>query len=106
MALYVIPVARRAPHQTQTTTLDGRAFVIRLDWNARIQRWFLSIETSGGTSIMRSRAVVLGADLLRQVRHDPAAPQGALMLIDSQGDDVEAGLDTLGARHRLIYFSD
>lgn len=102
--VYTIPVAARTAHQTQTTTLDGRRFRISLDWNQRIQRWFVSLATDEGVWIFRSKGLVLGSDILRQTRYLPEAPQGALVLLDLQDQDVEASLDSLGARHRIFYF--
>jgi hypothetical protein len=103
--ILTIPVARAAPNQSQITTLDGRAFRLTFKWNARIGRWFLDMETSGGTSILAGKAVVLGADLLRQVRWNPEAPPGALIAVDFQAGGQEAGLETLGERVRLLYFT-
>lgn len=102
--LITIPVARREPHQEQTTTLDGRPFVIRLDWIQRIQRWTISLFSPNGDAIVQCKGLVLGADILRQVRYNPAAPQGGLVVVDMQGADVEPDLDSLGGRHRILYF--
>ncbi len=105
MEALVIPIARRVAHQTQITTLDGVPYRLTFGWNGRIARWFLDLETATGTAILSSQCVVLGADLLRRVRADPSAPQGALALVDLEGRGAEAGLDSLGERHRLVYFA-
>lgn len=102
--LLTIPVAIGVPDQSQTTTLDGRPFRFRFRWLGRIERWMLDLETDSGSPIFRCKGLVLGSDLLRQTRWNPEAPQGALMVADSLGQGVEAGLYTLGARHRVLYF--
>jgi hypothetical protein len=101
-----IPVARDVPHQTQTTTLDGRRYRITLNWNQRIERWFLDLETDAGESVLRCKAVVLGADLLRLVRWNPEAPPGALILVDFSNSGTEATLSTFGQGVRLLYFTE
>lgn len=99
--ILVVPIAPGVAHQSQTTTLDGRPFEIRLDWIGRIERWTISIE-----GIVQCKGLCLGADLLRQYRHDPAAPQGTLVLVDTQGGDVEPDLYSLGVRQQLWYVSE
>lgn len=103
--LYTIPVPRdRVAHFVQTTTFDGRPFRLRFSWNGRIGRWFVSIATGAGVDLVQSKALVLGADVLRQVRWNPDAPQGSLTVVDLEGAGVEASLDSLGTRHRVVYF--
>lgn len=107
-SLVTIPVAPGVPAQDVTVTLDGRRFVLRLDWNARIGRWMLDLSTENGAAILRAKGLALRADLLRQVRYRTDAPPGVLMAIDTQAQDAEVSLGTLGlrTRHRLVYFGD
>jgi hypothetical protein len=100
--LVTIPIAPGVPAQEQVTTLDGRAYRLTLRWNGRIERWFFDLETAAGEAIVRGKPLVLGADLLRQVRWNPAAPQGGLVLADPAG--AEATLEALGSRAVLLYF--
>jgi hypothetical protein len=105
VTIYRIPLASREPHQVQTTTLDGRAFRLSVDWNGRIERWFFSLHDAAGTALVTSKALVGGADLLRQLRWNPEAPQGGLILIDTLDEGTDADLDSLGVRHVLMYVS-
>lgn len=105
-SLVTIPVQEQIPAQRQTTTLDGRRYIVGLDWNARLGRWLLDLFTETGTEILRCKALCVGADVLRQVRYRTDAPPGVLILLDLQGLDAEADLVTLGGRHRLVYFGD
>lgn len=91
------------PHQIQTTTLDGKRFRLRVDWNGRIERWFFDLLRDDDTPIVLGKALVTNADLLRQYRADPTCPQGVLMLVDQEGKDAEAGVLDLGTRHALWY---
>ncbi len=100
--ILIIPLTT-APHQEQTTTLDGKRFRLRVDWNGRLERWYFDLFRDDGTAIVQGKALVTSADLLRQYRADPTAPQGALTLVDQEGRDEEAGLLSLGTRHVLWY---
>lgn len=104
MALLTIPVADRTARQSQVTTLDGKRYRITLDWLQRVGRWVISVETLTGSVILRTKGLALGTDLFKQVRQLPECPPGTLTLVDTQGQDVEASLDTLGGRHLLLYF--
>ena len=89
--------------QSITLTLDGRRYRLDLDWIGRIRRWSFSLYTAAGAPIVRSKGLVVGADLLGRTRHDPRCPQGALHVVDLQGDS-DASLDSLGVRH-VLYFT-
>lgn len=104
--ILTIPVTPSVPAQDQTTTLDGRPYRFRFRWIQRISRWSVSIETGSGVSIVAAKGLVLGVDLLRQVRYRTDAPPGVLGVVDLEKGDVEPSLDTLGARHRVVYVSD
>lgn len=103
--LIKLPIAPSTPHQVSTVTLDGRRYDLRIDWIQRVRRWSLSLSTAAGVSIMRGKFLALRSDLLRQVRWNPDAPQGVLVLLDLEDRDVEATLGSLGVRHVLVYYS-
>lgn len=98
-----IPLLAKEPHQEQFTTLDGRSYIIRFDWNQRIQRWTFSMLQSNGTALLLNKGLVLGSDLLRQTRHDTRIPQGSLVCIDTTGQNTDPTLDTLGVDHLLLF---
>ncbi len=97
----IVPAASGVPHQVQITTLDGRPFTLRFDWIGRIERWTISID-----GIVSCKGLVLGADILRQTRYNPEAPQGVLLVVDMMGADVEPDLYSLGIRHKILYFGE
>ena len=98
-----IPLRANIPAQSVSVTLDGRRYRLQLDWIGRIRRWSFSLATESGTSIVRSKGLVLGADLLKRSRHNALCPQGALILTDLQQLEAEATIDSLGVRHVLYY---
>lgn len=102
--MITIPVAWRNPSQEQITTLDGRRYVLRLEWLGRIERWAFDLETEAGEVIARTKGLALRADLLRIMRYKEACPPGVLTVMDTEGDS-EPSLESLGRRHVLVYFS-
>lgn len=106
MALVILPTTPSVADQTALVTLDGRPFRFRFQWLGRIERWVFDLSRGDGTPIVLCKGLVIGADALRQVRYDPTAPQGVLTLVDSEGQGLEAGFDTLGVRHLVAYFTD
>jgi hypothetical protein len=98
-----IPLRPSRAAQTVAVTLDGRRYRLRLDWLGRLQRWSFSLSTVGGTLLLGTKGLVLGADLLKHHRHNPEIPQGVLYLEDLQGAGEEATLDSLGVRHVLRF---
>jgi hypothetical protein len=104
--IVTIPVAAGVPHQSFTLALDGRRFEVRLNWIQRVRRWALDLATDSGESLMRCKFLATRADTLRQIRSNPDAPQGCLSVVDTENQDTEASLATLGRRHALIYLTD
>ncbi len=103
MSVQTIPVLSGVPSQEILITLEGRRYLLRLDWLGRLETWSFSLFTENETPFLQGKGLVLGADLLRLSRHVPGCPQGSLLLTDSQGLDAEATLSSLGVRHLLIY---
>ncbi len=100
---FQIPMRPRVAAQTVNVALDGKRYRLELDWVGRLRRWAFSLATESGTYIVRSKGLVLGADLLKRSRYKTDCPQGALILTDLQKGEAEAGLDSLGVRQVLYY---
>jgi hypothetical protein len=90
------------PEYTETVTLDGSLYLLRLLWNGRMDHWMLSVYAADETPIVTGRMIVNGINLLRGCSV-PARPPGVIVAvpIDSNGD--HAGLDDLGSRVGLYY---
>lgn len=85
--------------------LDGVTYTLGLQWNERDGAWYLSISTAEGELLVAGRKVVLDALLLSRYR-DARLPRGALMAIDTSGELEEPGLEDLGVRVKLLYFTE
>lgn len=89
-----------------TITLGGVSFGLRLDWNGREDRWYLSLYDAAGAAVVRGRKVTPNVDMLRGVSWDNAPP-GVLCFLARVGTDaaLEApGFKDLGRTVKLCYF--
>lgn len=88
-------------HYTQTVALDGRGYVMDLDYHARDGYWYLSLADSDGVPIQGcvGRRCVANWPILRSV--DARRPPGELIV--AGGQDVPPGLTTFGDGQALYY---
>ncbi|MBW2672064.1 MAG: hypothetical protein JRD89_01445 [Deltaproteobacteria bacterium] len=98
----VIPITPGVPLATFSSKLDGVSYNFRLVYNGREGLFRISIATVDGAAIQAGRKIVTGFDLLRGNTH-AARPPGLLMAIDTEGGDLDPGLDDLGGRVLLVY---
>lgn len=108
MAKLLLPVTPGVPFQRSRVTLDGREFILDLQWNEREERWYLSISDEEGAPILMGRKLVCEVPLLVYYLGDPRVPPGDLRVIDMTHDYSPPGLNDLGAglRCELTYDSD
>lgn len=98
-----IPAAPGLANQRFTCTLDGVRYRVGLRWNGSIRTWFLDLALADGTSLVKSKGLRCGADVLAQKRHDPRIPPGVLFVVPLQDVRSDPGLDAWGSTHRLVY---
>jgi hypothetical protein len=105
----VIPTTGDLAAYRQTTTLDGRSYVLRFLHNPRLDRWSISIADEADVPIVQGRAVVTETDLLTGVV-DPRRPPGILIARDLTAPDdapkiasIDPGFGELGTRVVLMY---
>jgi hypothetical protein len=89
-------------HYSFQVDLEGATYELELLWVERTPGWYLSLYAEDGTLLLANRRLVLGAFLTRRFKN-PALPPGDFHLVDTSGQDVEAGLNELGARVLLLY---
>lgn len=99
-----IPVAVDTPLYTERVTLDGQEYVLKLDWNDRENRWYLSIYAIDLTPLATGIKVVANWPLLRRFTN-AGIPPGVLVATDLSPMGGESPTySELGARVRLTYF--
>lgn len=111
-----IPTSIELVNYVQTTSLDGRDYILRFLFNRRDQRWRISVLDQDESPIRFGVKVVADSPLLRR-ETDDRRPKGILLAKDLGATDVDRsageklvaidpGVDELGARVLLIYFTE
>jgi hypothetical protein len=102
MAVTILSTSTTESDYRQIVPLSGVDYVMRLRWNGRDYRWYMSLETVAGEKVFSGVRVVANYPLTYSGRDLPWPP-GVLMAY-SEEDDADPGLDELGERVRLMYF--
>jgi len=101
--IFRIPVPAERPNQSVFTTLDGRRYRIDLSWNARTERWYISLYSGTGAALLLGKGLTVGGDVLRTARYNTDLPNGALSVQDPQNLGIEPTLQSLGVTHLLTF---
>ena len=88
---------------SQAVQLDGIAFRLDFSWNGRGKYWKVAIYDAAA-NLLLSKAIRVGMPLLARYR-DPAFPPGEMVANDTSGQDADPGVNDLGARVQLVYYT-
>ncbi len=77
-------------------TLDGVSYGLELNWNGRVDAWYLSIFDAAGVALLRSRKVVTNMPLLSRFRFIAGLPAGDIIAVDPSESIAYAGYTELG----------
>lgn len=103
MAALEIPTLTDGTHfYSQRNVLEGVQYLLTFKFNARRDRWQLTLATLDGVEVVTGQTIVTGVDLLRR-SVSPAKPPGTLAALAIQGDQGDPRLLDLGDRVRLYY---
>ena len=111
-----IPTSTELTDYVQTTSLDGRAYIIRLLHNQREDKWYMRLADQDDVPIVEGIKVVAESDLLQRIV-DTRRPPGIIIAKDTTAPDVDIsigeqilatdpGLTELGGRVLLIYLTE
>ena len=104
MAIQKIPTPfPDEPLVTQTTTMDGKDYILTFDWVGREQKWYLKIADADNNTIMAGIKLVPNLKLLR-TNASPARPPGDLVLLTV--DSLDPTIDTLQYANFLYLTED
>lgn len=98
-----MPFTAGEAHYRVSTTLDGREYILDVNWNGYEGAWYFDLLLDDETPIATGLKIVLGRQIGDRVRHD-ARPPGIIMASDLSGDGREAGYDDIGVRVNVYYF--
>jgi hypothetical protein len=99
-----LPLTSDDPDYEVATELGGVQVLLGVRWNTRDEAWYLSMFKEDGTPIRIGMRLVLGA-LLGGRCTDPAFPPGYLIAEDLDGTGIEAGIEDLGVRVRVLFWT-
>lgn len=101
----ILPLQPSIPQYSVGTTLAGISYVFSLRWNTYDSAWYMDIalDDEAVTPLRSGVKVVLGT-LLGNRCTSPLFPAGALVAVDTSGDELDAGLDDLGSRVQVYFY--
>lgn len=99
------PAIRSRGSATMRTRLDGSDYVLTFQWNQRLGRWSMDVADQDSDPIASGIVLVTDFPLLSLVT-DVRAPPGTLAVYDTQSPQIDPTLDSLGIRHRLVYWPE
>lgn len=103
----IIQTQQGASAYDQRVTLDGQAYILRLDWNGRAGAWYLTISDADGVALLRSRKLSTNHPILNRFRFVEGLPPGELMATDPSNSIEYAGYTELGPRRGVtLYYFD
>src|SRR5208337_3025019 len=90
MAIQIIPTFA-APFYTQTTTIEGVAYLLSFAYAQREACWYLSVADANGVDIVNGIKLIVGNRLLLKCK-DPRRPPGELLVLSGTQDTTPPGL--------------
>ena len=100
-----IPVRAVADYASDIE-LDARPFRLKFKWNYRGQYWTVEFWTREDVMIHGGIKMVPDYDLLHNVRHIAAMPQGSLSAQDTTESGEAIVFADLGARLQVLYIPE
>lgn len=101
MAAFVIPCTPGLLDYSMSIKLSGSTYRLRFRWNSRQERWLMDIGDDAGL-ILSSLVLNVGIALFRRYQ-STRLPPGDLIVVDTTGANLEAGINDLGVRVQPIY---
>ena len=99
-----IPLRQGLPYFSLQVQLEAVTYTLTFRWNDRQSAWFMDIANEDESTIYESGVrVVVGYPLA--VNTANRQPPGVFIAIDTTKKDEDPGLNELGARVQLLYFS-
>lgn len=99
-----LPLRSDLPHYSFTVTLDGGTYGFRFWWNYSCSAWVMDLSDSNGDPIVTGVRVKVDWPLFARYA-DSRLPPGQLIAQDTTGAQQDPGLEDLGSRVVLLYFT-
>lgn len=104
MNILLIPIIGTSASFSQRLTLGNTLYIFLFNWSDAEARWFLNIMDQTNNPILMGIVMNTDEDLIGRFRVSvPALPQGFLFLHDMTLLGIEAGRNSLGKTHLLLF---
>ena len=101
--IYLVPAPSTTGSNIEAVvSLDGTDYTIRLLWNERASRWFMTIRDADGSDLVTGFKVVADVPFAVHMLPDGLYP-GLLWVLDTTGAGEDPGLRDFGSRVVLMY---
>lgn len=99
-----IPLRSDLPAFSLQASLEDVTYTLRLRWNTRTEAWFVDIlDAQGETQYLTGVRLVVNFPLAAY--NTGRQPPGSFVAVDTSGTQTDPGVDDLGDRVRLLYFT-
>ena len=99
-----LPLVPSDPSYEFVTSLGVATYTVGVRWNGRDGAWYLDLADADGDPIRSGLKIALGV-LIGDRSTDPRWPAGVFLVTESSGTGLDAGIDDLGARVRVLFLS-
>ncbi len=99
-----IPLIPSDPNYEFSTTLNDVQFSFAIRWNSQDSAWYVDMADADDQLMVSGEKMVLGSFIGRKCTH-PWFNDNVLMVVDTTLDELDAGLDDMGARIRFQHYT-
>lgn len=99
-----IPIDVGDPFFDVQVTLEDVTYTLQFRWNVREEAWYMHILDAEGTTVLHA-GLKLVADWPLATYTTERQPPGILVARDTSGEGRDPGLDDLGDRVQLVYYT-
>jgi len=101
---FFIPIVQSNPNYRLQLSIGNAGYLFDFRWNTREGYWYLDVYDVTERPIRTGMKCVVGTFLGRSSQEAPFA-DGALIVYDTSGKGLDAGLDDFGSRVQMVYLS-
>ncbi len=103
MAVVTIPTNTDIADQEVTVEIADTTLILRIKWNTRAERWYLSVSDEQESPIFSGVALVRGINYLNLFTDSRLPQVGFLGIIATSRTSGECGRNDLGKGFNIIY---
>jgi hypothetical protein len=100
--IFAIPTDLLESNYPQTSQLDGTSFVLRLLWNARARRWFMTLSDTAGNRLISGRKLCANIVWGKRDVGEDLPPGNIWVRTSTTSSDADPGLRELGIGQRVV----